>query len=210
MKNDNNTIKAVIFDLGRVLIDVDLTRGIFKHFKDINSGDDLAIMERLFCDPLYIGFGTGKITPRQFYKGICEKTGMRIDYDKFIDEWCDVFNPMDGIEEIFLEVSKRFPVGLLSDVDSVHWNYLKNNLSFLKTFKKPTLSFEIGFLKPNSECYSIAANNVGQPVENCLFIDDRIDNVKGALNAGMKALQFKGTAHLRKELIERGIIYSFS
>ena len=206
MKNDNNIIKAVIFDLGRVLIDVDLTRGIFKHFKDIKSEDDLTIMERLFCDPLYINFGTGKITPRQFYNGICEKTGLHIDYDTFIDEWCDVFNPMDGIKEIFLEVSKRFPVGLLSDVDSVHWNYLKNKLSFLKIFKKPTLSFEIGLLKPNPGCYSIAANNVGQPVENCLFIDDRIDNVKGALNAGMKAVQFKGTAHLRKELIERMII----
>jgi len=62
----NNKIEAVIFDLGRVLIEVDLTRGLFKYARNKFEEDDNTIMEHLFADPLFISFAAGKIEPNEF------------------------------------------------------------------------------------------------------------------------------------------------
>jgi HAD superfamily hydrolase (TIGR01509 family) len=60
--------------------------------------------------------------------------------------------------------------------------------------------------KPEPAIYRRALDILGSPPERVLFIDDREENIAGARNAGMRAIQFKGAAPLRQDLIECGII----
>ncbi len=203
---EKNRVKAVIFDLGRVLVDVDLTRGLYRYAGIKPEGDDVQIMEKFFNDPLFLGFGAGKIGPREFHKKICQRMGIEMDFETFRQVWCDVFEPMDGMEALFNKIAERYPVGLLSDLDPLHWEYLRPRMPFLQKIKKPTLSFETGILKPHPDSYRIAANNVGQEPQRCLFIDDRAINVEGAIKTGMQALQFKGVGKLEKDLKDIGVL----
>ena len=64
----------------------------------------------------------------------------------------------------------------------------------------------LGLRKPEPAIYRRALDILGSPPERVLFIDDREENIAGARNAGMRAIQFKGAAPLRQDLIECGII----
>ncbi len=198
-------IKAVIFDLGRVLIDVRFKPGALR-FLGVEQSENLdQIYDRAFQNKWVRKFNTGQISAKEFYEGFCEEFNLKMDYQTFVQQWCDVFAPLDDMETLFLKVQEKYSVGLLSDTDALHWQFCLENFPFLKSIPKPTLSFEIGALKPDPVCYFKAAQNVGFPVEECLFIDDRPVNVKGAQQIGMPAIRFENKEQLERELKKLGI-----
>jgi HAD superfamily hydrolase (TIGR01509 family) len=193
--------QTIIFDLGRVLVQVDFRRGIFRHYTgDPQAADDLHVMETLFADQTFIDYATGRIQPYSFYQQIRDRYRLTLSFEDFVGEWCEVIVPMAGMAELVAELSGRYKLGLLSDTDPLHWQTCRQRFPFLHLFQHPTLSFETGWLKPDQRCYQRAAENAGSAVQSCLFIDDREVNVLGAHSAGMPAIQFKGVDLLRKEL----------
>jgi putative hydrolase of the HAD superfamily len=202
---DTNRVKAVIFDLGRVLIQVDFTAGLFKYYQRSDDSSDEQILEELFKDPVFIAFNTGKITGQQVYEKIVEKYNLELSYDQFRFEWSNIFAPMPGMESLAYRVCSKLPCGLLSDIDPLHWAFCLKNFPVVRNFRNPSLSFDIGALKPDPRCYQHAAHNVQTDISNCLFIDDRQVNVEGARAAGMQAVQFFDSEQLEKDLHFLGI-----
>ncbi len=203
-----NEIKAIIFDLGRVLVDVRFDKQTAKFF-GVNTDqpeDAATILDKAFQNELFRKLNKGEITSQQFYKAFVNDFNLSLDYDTFVKFWCDVFAPIPGMEELFWQVKNNYPVGLLSDTDELHWNYCKEQFPFLKAIEKPTLSFEIGALKPDAKCYLTAAENVGFKVQECLFIDDREINVQGARTVGMQAILFEGPEKLREDFKKFGVL----
>lgn len=200
-------IKAVIFDLGRVLIDVKFNAERLKFF-DINPNDENmeTILEAAFKNPLFRQFNTGKLLPNEFYREFTSQHGLNMDFKTFKQKWCSIFEPVEGMEELFLSVQMNYPVGLLSDTDPLHWNYCLKHFPFLRSISRPTLSFEIGALKPAALCYQKAAENVGFAPNDCLFIDDRPINIEGAKKMRMQGILFENTLQLKTKLRELKII----
>ena len=199
-------ISAVVFDLGRVLINWDITETIWDLIREeVGPTGDPGPRRQAF-ERLYAELATGRITPEGFYQKLKEQVEVRVEFDEFVTSWCEIFFPMQGMEELFGEVEKRVAVGLLSDTDPVHWEYLLPLYPFLKRIKKPTLSFEIGWMKPAPESYLAAARNVGFPPQVCFFTDDRQENVEGARQVGMDAVQFTGAEDMRRQLEARGVL----
>jgi putative hydrolase of the HAD superfamily len=64
----------------------------------------------------------------------------------------------------------------------------------------------LGLRKPEPAIYRRALNILGRPAERILFIDDRPENVAGAMDAGMKSIRFEGAEILRRELKNLGVI----
>jgi HAD superfamily hydrolase (TIGR01509 family) len=207
--NITNCIKAVIFDLGKVLVDLDTTRGIFdllNHRPKIGKKTGIQLLRE---GDLFGMYNAGRLSPQQFYKELCRRCGIEISFDEFVNLWCDVFKPMEGMEELLGELYAGYTtLGLLSDTDPLHWAYLRRNYPMLEMIPKPTLSFETGYRKPSAESFLAAARNVGIAAENCLYIDDLIENVEGARRVGMEAIHFQDAEKLREELIRRGLLAS--
>ncbi|MBN2424815.1 MAG: HAD family phosphatase [Calditrichaceae bacterium] len=204
-----NEIRGIIFDLGRVLIDIDLNRGLMNRYSNGRNLSDLENLRILYNDPFFLEYETGKKTSRQFYEYLNSKINNKIDYNTFLTEWNNIFNVNPQIQLLFEKLSQKYPVGILSDIDALHWHYIKENYSFIKKVKNPTLSYKTGFLKPHPACYKIAAQNIGVPVNQCLFIDDLEKNVKGAIDAGMTAFQFSNYENLISDLKRLGILNGF-
>lgn len=197
---------TVIFDLGRVLVDIDFARGLFARLVDVSRDPPVEVGQNLTRDRLLVRLGTGQISPAEFHRELCRRAGLDLTFDDFARQWCDVFSPMDGMETLFRDVAGRVPVGLLSDTDPLHWRHLLSTFPILRQIPKPTLSFETGVLKPAPESYLAAARNVGVAPENCLFTDDVPANVEGAQRVGMDAILFRSAADLRRHLEERRIL----
>ncbi|MEU6084333.1 HAD-IA family hydrolase [Streptomyces sp. NPDC047108] len=61
-------------------------------------------------------------------------------------------------------------------------------------------SAEVGVAKPDREIYEIAAELAGAPADRCLFVDDRPENVRAAVELGMTGVRYREPADLRKAL----------
>lgn len=198
--------KAIIFDLGRVLVDVDLTRGIFRYLKQTAPDEDRRLMENLFAQSSFRKYIRGQMSPEEFFSYFKPYLNKALSFEEFKREWCNVFKPMPGIDRLVATLGKRYRLGLLSDIGPLHWAHLKETLPVLNYFPKPLLSFETGCIKPEPRCFQLAAESVAAQPHHCLFIDDRDVNVAGAREFGMSAIQFKDVPQLREQLQALGIL----
>jgi FMN phosphatase YigB (HAD superfamily) len=194
-------ITTVIFDLGRVLVGIDSggkkLGGLLRPVAAFFSGN---VFDAVYFLPEVRQHMTGAIDSREFHRRSVERFGLSLGYDEFCEAWCDMFHPVPAMRALFDEVSSRYRVGILSDTDPLHWSALLGLMPWLGAVDKPTLSHEVGFLKPHPALFSAAASDCGAAKEECLFIDDREENVIGARYYGMQALRFTGENKLRRDL----------
>ncbi len=199
-------LRAVIFDLGRVLVGVDVSRGLLRRLTSAQREDADAVMNRLVQERLFSDYCAGRLTPEAFHQAVIAKTGLELEFAEFAALWCDIFHPQPGMAELLAEVAAARPVGLLSDTDPLHWNYLRQTYPWLNLVPRPTLSYEIGAVKPTSEAYLAASASVATPPEACFFVDDLPRNVAGAQAVGMTAWRFTDATALRAELVRLGLL----
>lgn len=76
---------------------------------------------------------------------------------------------------------------------------------FLDLFEDIIVSGEEGVAKPDPEIFEILEDRVGHHLEDCIFVDDGPRNVAAAAEAGMDAILFTDTGHLREDLRARGL-----
>jgi putative hydrolase of the HAD superfamily len=196
---------AIIFDLGRVLIDVDITKGLFSLF-NVNRQDGFdAAVQRLMEHKTFKQFNRGQLTPEEFHRQITSEFNVEISYNDFVEKWCDVFSPMPGMYELVEALSGKYILGILSDTDPLHWKKIIK-YPVIKFFQNPTLSFNIKTSKPDPKAFELAAKSVNTAPANCIYIDDLPKNVAGAENAGMKAIKFVSAGQLKRELNKTGIL----
>lgn len=81
----------------------------------------------------------------------------------------------------------------------------RERFGFLTRFEDIIVSGEVGTAKPAPEIFEILRQRIGRPLDHCLFIDDSPANVRAAAHAGMDAIEFTDTGHLRDDLRARGL-----
>lgn len=194
-------INTIIFDVGRVLVRLHDHGEKFGALMRAIGLEPAGALERYSYTVEVQRHMTGDMTPDDFHRAVVERFDLDYDFAAFKEAWCDVFRPMPGMMELFRELSQRYDIGLLSDTDPIHWDYLRNVMPWLQLVARPTLSFELGYLKPHPVMFETAAANCGKTKAECLFIDDFLANVDGARYSGMPGLRFVGPEKLRKDLV---------
>lgn len=200
------TIKAIIFDLGRVLVNIDNTFLVETFFRGFDADDLQELGRRTMSDPAMVEFNTGRMPPEEFYRRMCDTYHLELDYDTFKEYWCKIFIPMDDMEHLVGSIGPDITVGLLSDTDPLHWNHVKTTWPWIGAIDNPTLSYKVGVMKPDKKIFSAAAANVQTGPQQCLFIDDLQTNVDGARAAGMQAVRFVNVPDLAAALSTMGLL----
>jgi 2-haloacid dehalogenase len=81
----------------------------------------------------------------------------------------------------------------------------RERFDFLALFEDIIVSGEEGVAKPDPEIFDILAERIGHTLVGCIFIDDSPANVEAAGEAGLDAILFTDTGHLRRDLLVRGL-----
>ena len=105
-----------------------------------------------------------------------------------------------------LAASNHCMVGALNNEARETNEYRFAQFGLRQYFKLALSSCYLGLRKPDPAIYQCALDILGRPAERVLFIDDRAENVAGALNTGMRGIQFKNEEQLRGELASLGIL----
>jgi len=105
-----------------------------------------------------------------------------------------------------LRLKKNYKVGLLSNIVKL-FSFLPLYRHIYSSFDKKlvVLSCRVKTKKPKKEIYEIFIKNTGCLPDECLFIDDRLENILGAEKNGMKNILFTNYKNLIEEMLKLGI-----
>jgi len=181
---------AFIFDIGNVLIDLDLPRllkAISNHSR-VNTED----IHKSWTLKDTIEVETGKVDPKDHYERYADSIGLKWDYDAWKKVWADIYTINDNGMTIFFELKEKgFPVYLLSNLAEYNKEAIEMKFKdFFTLFSGNYFSYELGLHKPDPKIFLSVCSKINTSPEQCFFIDDLPENVEGARSVGMQAIRF--------------------
>ena len=182
-------IKNIIFDFGNVIGRFDYKECI-SHFTT-NEEEKNFLEEYVINSPEWLGYGymdSGFITYDSIIKLINDRTNNKYPnlVENLINSHYKYITISDEILNIVKELkSKGYNIYLLSNTSKQVKDYFKDHEIF-KYFDGFVLSYRINMLKPNDGIYEYLLNEYKLLPSECLFIDDREDNVRTANKYGIK------------------------
>jgi FMN phosphatase YigB (HAD superfamily) len=189
----SNDITVLALDLGNVLVKVDHLR-FCRRFGDLAGLSAEEVYVRVFDSDLEFGYDTGKLTSEEFHRRVMKHFGVVLPFSQFSSWWNDIFDPMKGMAEIVGYLAARFPLHLVSNTNTLHFSYIRENYAFLDLFESFVLSFEVGSRKPEPAIYQALIEQTGRPASRCLFVDDKLPFVAAAREQGLMSWQFTSPA----------------
>jgi putative hydrolase of the HAD superfamily len=198
--------KAIIFDLGKVLVQFDFERW-FQALQGVCPYDAAQIRQRIAATGLVERFETGLIEPADFVAQLSRLLALEIDYAAFSKLWSSIFtDPL--IPEAMLEgLAARYRLLLLSNTNAIHFEMIREHYPMLRHFHELILSYEVHAMKPRREIFQAALDRCGCLPQECFYTDDIAAYVEAARRLGIDAVQFESFAQLERELKARGICW---
>ncbi len=196
--------KAIIFDLGRVLVNFDFQRA-YAAMEGLCPHVGADIPARLGTDNLVERFESGLIEPRPFVAEISKRLDLNVDYEQFCRIWSCIFTETLVPEEMLIGLAQRYKLLLLSNTNALHFEMLRETYPQLRHFHDLILSHEVHAVKPRPEIFQAALDRAGCRPEECFYTDDILIFVEAAKRFGIDAVQFQSVAQLQEALKVRGI-----
>jgi putative hydrolase of the HAD superfamily len=113
------------------------------------------------------------------------------------------FNPRNPslLEYINDALKPKYKIGFLSNASDNWLNELFTEED-IALFDDIVLSYEHNLAKPDTALYKIAAERLDVKPSECIFIDDRVDYIKGARDIGMSSVQYTDFESFKKQIEE--------
>jgi putative hydrolase of the HAD superfamily len=196
-------IKAVIFDLGRVIVPFDFRRG-YARIAALTGIPAAEIPQRIRPTGLVDRLESGQIAPRDFVEQISAVLDLHCSYEEFCEIWSSIFLPHTLVPESLLRgIAARYRLVLLSNTNAIHFDMIRDRYPLLRHFHALVLSHEVGAMKPSPAIYEKAVEAAGCRPEECFFTDDIPEYVEGARQFGIDAVRFESAGQIEAELRKR-------
>ena len=208
----SNKIKAVFFDVGGVLLDVDLDRYVQICCAKLRTTPEPLQREVALRVPK---LECGTMDSAAFWREIGEALwrrgeGYMGEESDFLHLWRDLMSSSMIINTEVVRLAqtlsqKGVQVGILSNAIEEHAEYLQER-GVYAPFNPCVISCRVGLRKPDSAIYRLAAQRAGVKLPQCLFIDDMPGNVESAQRLGMQGLVFSDAPQLAQDLGKLGLL----
>jgi putative hydrolase of the HAD superfamily len=203
---NNFPIEVILYDLGNVILP-------FNHFQ---IAEKLSRFSRRkeFQDPSKVfsylfdfekgavnGYEVGKVSSSEFFQSLKEFLKLSLSFEEFVPVWNEIFIENEEVSQIILSQKGRRKLGLLSNTNPLHFDYILSKFSIIRVFDQWILSHKMGFKKPAVEIFQKAIEWASVEPRRILFIDDMKKHVEVAVSLGMQGVHFISGEQLREELL---------
>ena len=184
-----NSVDALLFDLGGVVIEIDFNR-VFSHWA-LSSNQSLEIIRSRFAfDSNYERHERGEINALEYFASLRNSMGINIPDEEFIAGWNSLYvGEMPGVSTLLSKVAEKLSIYAFTNSNSTHqlvWS--KKFKQVLSLFREVFVSSEIGKRKPEPAAFHAISKDIGVKPENILFFDDSLENIVGAEKVGMQTV----------------------
>src|SRR5439155_22812196 len=139
--------RAVVFDLGKVLVDFDYHiagRRIAARGK-MSAGE---VQKFIDHSPLLIRFETGQMSREQFFAEVKSATGFDGTLDEFTEFFADIFSPIEPMLKLHAALRQRgVPTYVFSNTNELAVGHIRKNFPFFNQFNGYVCSYEHGAMK---------------------------------------------------------------
>jgi len=205
--------EAIIFDLGGVLYDIDVTRTVdafaalgvpgFNQYYTLQN--QTGLIDR---------FEKGQLNQEAFTEGVNQLIGREFSTDQVRNAWNALLIglPAQSVELLHDLKQKGYQIYLLSNTNAFHMEAINQEVrqkygipSLASLVDKAWYSFEMNMRKPDAEIYEKVMRENGLNPQTTVFIDDNQDNILSAEKAGMPAMHKPGDRSIQDLLTDMGI-----
>jgi glucose-1-phosphatase len=192
-----SNIKNIIFDLGNVIIDLDIDRTWF-HLKHWLGDNFETVLKQIHPNnDIFIQFEIGEISEQQFFETLRATTEAPLSVRQLKEAWNAMLLQIPAKRfEMLARLKERYNVFLLSNTNETHVNWVDGYLQTVykftikdfdeRYFHKPYYSHLIHLRKPNTNIYEYVLADAQLKAEESLFIDDSFHNIEGAKKVGLQ------------------------
>lgn len=199
-------MRAVVFDVGRVLVQWDMRR----------------LFAQLIDDPATLDWFVSEVVSEQWHAGhdagrdlaamVAERKAEFPGHDAWIDAYATRFEetiPGDvpGSAAIVRALAARgVPLFAITNFASTFWTEFRRRRPLFDLFGDIVVSGVEKLVKPDPRIYALASARFGYQPAEMLFIDDSPANIEAARALGWHVHLFRDAARLRADLVERGLL----
>lgn len=199
------SIKAVVFDIGNVLIEwqperfydsvigVDRRREMFDAV-DLHAMNDRVDMGAHFTDTIY---ATAEAHP-----------DWRAEIRMWHDRWIEMASPVidHSVRLIAALQARGVPVFSLTNFGIQSYDHAATHYPFLRAFDRDFISGHMGVIKPDARIYQMVEDASGLAGDALIFADDRADNITAAKARGWCTHLFQGPQGWADRLVAEGLL----
>jgi putative hydrolase of the HAD superfamily len=200
-------ITTIFFDIGGVLLNIHPER-TFQYLSDCLDikPDDIKIN---FPWDAHNDYEKGRLTNKEWFIAFKDSFPQPccLKESDFWRAWQLLLGEEKKTVQLLETLSETYSVWLLSNTNPKHiQDEIEKRYLFPQLIDGAVYSFNVGYRKPEESIYRIAAHNANVLPENCIFIDDRYENINAATEVGFTGIQYFSTEQLIEDLTQLGIM----
>lgn len=193
------SVNTVVFDVGKVLIDFSY-REFFALLEErgarLDSVEDFARKVDL------ARYEQGELECRRFLAGINRLLAEPLEEARLKTAWNALFSPQQEMLAFARSLMSGYRVFLLSNIGRLHWEHLLSRYELDAFCHDRLASFEAGAMKPSARIFRSAVRRFALRPDATVFIDDRRENVDGAIACGWHGIHHRTPGATRRAVLE--------
>ena len=207
MNGKGNLLRNIIFDLGGVLLDLDVQK-TFDAFEKMGLTKEVMMKRYNKEENFFLQFEKGQISAKEFRASLRKMIGNSVSNEKIDYAWNEMLRGFkkDTIR-LLSDLSGKYPLYLLSNTNEIHLPFYSEQFretsggtTLKKYFIETYYSHIIGTRKPEPESFRYVLKDADLEPTETLFIDDFEENCTTAREIGLIAHQLKPDENLRDVL----------
>ncbi len=189
-------IKAVIFDIG----------GVITKFPDLEylmylsnlSGVGAAKIKKTI-DALIPALEKGRMSSHEFESRVARKLKIQKKELEWYEYYVKYVTIDVDITDLIAQLHKDYVTAYITNIDASKYVYFRKVLG-RNLFDYRFASCDLHLRKPDPRIYRHVLYKMKQKPEETVFIDNQIENVRGAYKVGMNAILYKNRRQLDIDL----------
>jgi len=200
-------INTIIFDLGGVLVDWN-PRYVYN---EVFKGDAKKVdwfLNSICTSAWNIQQDAGKLMAAATDELVAQYPQYEDWIRLYYDRWEDMLKsdiPQTVRLLKTLKATDKYRLYALTNWSAETFPIAIERFDFLQLFEGILVSGEEKMIKPHKEIYELCLNRFNIQASKALFIDDNLDNIKGAQEVGLQTIHFKSVEPLKDGLKALGI-----
>lgn len=196
-------IKNIIFDIGNVLISFQPMNYLSSKFNDETTKKTL--YNTIFRSKEWLLLDRGTVTEAEAIEIFCTRQpSLEKEIRYVMENWDEMHIPMkDSIELLNYLKDLGYHIFFLSNYHKKAFKVIFKKFDFIREVDGQVISSDVKLLKPEVQIFDVLLNKYDLKPQECVFVDDSLENIKTADKLGIHGIYFEDTASVYNIIQEK-------